>query len=173
MASELTGVKELTRKLNQLDGKLAIKTLRSALFKATTPVVRQMKAQVPVGTQAHRTYRKRLVSPGFSRRSIKRVTGKKYLGQGKLSIAIGVKAEDFYAIRFYDQGPHTITRRRQQTNVKASGHVGNRRRTVNIKPYTLRRKPWFESVFRTNHSRMLTSIKENLITEIAKVTRNG
>ena len=40
MASELIGVKELTRKLNQLDAKLAVKTLRSVLFKATTPVVR-------------------------------------------------------------------------------------------------------------------------------------
>jgi hypothetical protein len=173
VASELTGVKELTRKLNQLDVKTAVKTLRSALFKATTPVVRQMKSAVPVGTQAHRTYRKRLVAPGFSKRSIKRVTGKRFLSQGKLSIAIGVKAEDFYSVRFYDQGPYTITRRRQQTNIKASGHVGMRRRKITIKPYTLHRRPWFESVFRRNHSPMLTSIKQHLDTEIAKVVRGG
>lgn len=171
MASELIGVKELTKKINQLDTKLAVKTLRSVLFKATTPVVRQMKAQVPVGTQAHRTYKGRLVSPGFSKRSIKRVTGKRFLSQGKLSIAIGVKAEDFYSIRFYDQGPHTISKRRQQTGAKLSGHVGTRRRHANIKPYTLQRRPWFQSVFIRNESQMLTSIKNNLNDAVEKIAR--
>ena len=171
MASELIGVKELTKKLDKLDAKLAVKTLRSVLFKATTPVVRQMKSQVPVGTEAHRTYKGRLVSPGFSKRSIKRLTGKRFLSQGKLSIAIGVRAEDFYSIKFYDQGPHTITKRRQRTTIKLSGHAGTRRRSVNIKPYTLRRVPWFQSVFVRNESQMLTNIKNNLSDAVEKIAR--
>ena len=172
MASELVGVKELTKKLDKLDAKLAVKTLRSVLFRATTPVVRQMKAQVPVGTEAHRTYTGRLVAPGFTKnRSIKRLTGKRFLSQGKLSIAIGVKAEAFYAIKFYDQGPHTITKRRQRTTVKLSGHTGTRRRHANIKPYTLRRVPWFQSVFVRNESQMLTNIKNNLSDAVEKIAR--
>lgn len=171
MANELDGVKELTKKLNKLDQKLAVKSLASVLRKATTPVRRQMRAKMPVGTQAHRTYTRRLVVPGFSKRSVKRLTGKKFLSQGRISVALGVRAEAFYAIRFYDQGPHTITKRRQQTNIRA--RVGTRRRNVNIKPYTLRRRPWFESVFIANQNPMITNIKNNLKQVIDKVASNG
>ncbi len=171
MANELVGAKELTQKLNKLDNSLRVKSFRSVLFKATTPVVQQMKAKMPVGTEAHRTYRKRLVSPGFSKRSIRRLTGKKYLNQGKLSIAIGVRAEAFYAVRFYDQGPYTISKKRQQTNQKLSGHVGYRRRKINIKPYTLQRVPWFQSVFIANEGVMLSNIKNNLIAEVNKAVK--
>ena len=172
MADELSGVKELTRKLNKLDQKLAVKSLRSVLFKSTTPVVRQMRARVPVGTQAHRTYKGRLVVPTFAKRSIKRLTGKKFLSQGKLSIAIGVKAEAWYAF-LYDQGPYTISTRRQQTNIKARGHVGTRRNHISIKPYTLKRRPWFESTFIQNESRMLSNITANLKTASDKIAKTG
>lgn len=173
MANELIGVEELTRKLNRLDSKLAAKSLRSSLFKATTPVVRQMQSRIPVGTDAHRTYKGRLVVPGFARRSVKRLTGKKFLNRGRISVAIGVKAEAYYAIRFYDQGPYTITRRRQSTNIRARGHVGNQRRNISIKPYTLRRVPWFESTFAANETRMVADMKKHLRDIITKVARSG
>jgi len=115
MANEVKGLKELAGKLSKLETSLAVKSLRSAIFKATTPVVRQMKSRIPVGTEAHRTYKKRLVAPSFAQRSIKRLTGKRYLSQGKLSIAIGVRAEAYYAIRFYDQGPYTLHNHAAQT----------------------------------------------------------
>ena len=173
MANDLKGFKELAVKLNKLEAGLRVKTLRKALFKATTPVIRQMKSRIPVGTKLHRTYKKRLVGPGFAKRSIKRLTGKKYLRQGKLSIAIGIRTEAYYAIRFYDQGPHTITQRRQSTDTKARGHVGNKRRKISIKPYTLRKSPWFESIFRSNQSAMTLSIKNHLKDEINKVAKSG
>ena len=173
MANEVKGLKELAGKLSKLETSLAVKSLRGAIFKATTPVVRQMKSRIPVGTEAHRTYKKRLVAPSFAKRSIKRLTGKRYLSQGKLSIAIGVRAEAYYAIRFYDQGPYTITRRRQSTNRKARGHVGNQRRKISIKPYTLRKTPWFESTFRTNESTMVSSMKNNLRDIIMKAVKRG
>ena len=173
MASELRGVKDLTRKLRKIGAELAVEKLESVLFNSTTPVENQMRSLVPVGTKAHRTYRKRLVQPGFSKRSIKRLTGRKFLSQGKLSIAIGVRAEDFYSIRFYDQGPYTITKRRQQTGIKARGHVGTRRNHISIKPYTLLRRPWFQSVFIRNEKQMLTGIKNNLAKVLEKVATNG
>jgi hypothetical protein len=173
MADELDGVKELTAKLNRLDAALVVKSLRSVLFKATTPVVGRMKATMPVGTQAHRTYKGNLVTPGYSKRSIRRLTGKRYLSRGLISIAIGVKADAFYAIRFYDQGPYTIVQRRQSTNRKARGHVGMQRRKTSIKPYTLKKVPWFETVFRASEPLMLNGIKKNLKDVVSKIAKTG
>lgn len=176
MANELKGFKELERKLLKLSRTLDVKTgkqLRSVLFKSTTPVLRQMKARIPVGTETHRTYKKRLVAPGFAKRSFRRLTGKKYLNQGKLSIAMGVRAEAYYAIRFYDLGPYTITRRRQSTNIKARGHVGNQRRKISIKPYTLRRHPFFVGTFIANESAMIQSMGKQLKDIIYKLAKQG
>ena len=173
MANELKGFKELAIKLNKLEAGLRVKTLRKALFKATTPVVRQMKSRIPVGTEAHRTYKKRLVTPGFAKRSIKRLTGKKFISKGKLSIAIGVRAEAYYAIRFYDLGPYTISRRRQSTNIKAKGHVGNQRRKIAIKPYTLKKVLWLSSTFTANQYAMISSLRNHLKDEINKVAKSG
>ena len=170
MADELLGVADFTRKLNKLDGKLQVKAFRSVLFKATSPVVRKMKARIPVGTEAHRTYKGRLVVPTFAKRSIKRLTGKKFLNQGRLSIAIGVKAEALYSI-LYDQGPYIISTRRQQTSIKARGHAGTQRRRVLIKPYTLKYKPWFENTFKQSQNQMLLDIKSNLKLQVERIAR--
>jgi len=153
--SELAGVKELNVKLSKLERSVGIKTLRSAVFKATTPVVRQMKSKIPVGSRAHRTYRKRLVTPGYAQRSIKRLTGKKYINQGKLSIAIGVKAEAFYAINFIDQGPHKVTKRGRRP----------------VKSYAVKQHPWFESTFIANRNRMIQLFASNLRIAIAKAVK--
>jgi len=155
MATELAGVQELNIKLSKLERSVGIKTLRSAVFKSTTPVVRAMKSKIPVGSRAHRTYRKRLVAPGFSKRSIKRLTGKKYINQGKLSIAIGVKAEAFYAINFIDQGPHKVTKRGRRP----------------VKSYTINQHPWFQSTFLANKNLMLRTFRSELQIAIEKAAR--
>lgn len=170
MANELQGVADLTRRLNKLDGELRIKAFRSVLFKATTPVIQQMRSRIPVGDTPHRTPRGNTLVPGFAKRSIKRLTGKKFINRGRLSIAIGVKRDAWYSF-LYDQGPYTISTRRQRTNIKARGHFGTQRRNINIRPYTLRRQAWFESVFRSNERRMLTNIKNNLKKQVEAVSR--
>ena len=176
MANEVTGFKELERKLLKLSRQLDVKTgkqLRSVLFKATTPVLRQMKAKIPVGTEAHRTYKGRIVAPGFAKSSFKRLTGKKYLNQGKLSIAMGVAAEAYYAIQFYDLGPYTVTRRRQSTNIKAKGHFGNQRRHIKIKPYTLKKHPFFVGTFTANEKQMIRDMKTQLQDIVYKLAKQG
>ena len=176
MANEVTGMRALTLKLAKLSKGMDVKTgpqFRSILFKTTTPVLRQMQAKIPVGTEAHRTYRKRLVAPGFAQRSFRRLTGKKYINRGKLSIAMGLRAEAFYAIRFYDLGPYTISKRRQSTNIKARGHVGNQRRHIAIKPYTLQVHPFFVGTFISNKSSMINTMKTQLKDKIEKLAKKG
>lgn len=97
----VSGLKELSDKLGELDRQLAAKTLRQSVRNATTPAVRAMKLAVPTGEVAHRTYRKRLVAPGFLKRSVRVIS---FIRNGKAVALIGVRREAFYGVQFVDKG---------------------------------------------------------------------
>lgn len=105
----LTGLKELNDKLNELKVQTGIKVLRQSVKNATTPAVQAMKLAVPVGTVAHRTYRKRLVAPGFLKRSIRAIS---FIRNGKAVALIGVRREAFYGINFVDRGTKFMSARK-------------------------------------------------------------
>lgn len=131
MAEQLIGAREIVEKLKKLDRRVGNKLITSALRRSTTPTVRLMRGLALVGTRAHRTYKGRLVTPGFLRRSIKRrVTTNRR--SGNKALLFGVRREAWYA-RFYAQGPTTISQRRGKALKK---------------PYTLPRVPFFSEVFR-------------------------
>ena len=135
MAEQVIGVREIVQKLERLDRRMSSRLVTSALRRSTTSTQRQMRAAAPVGKAMHKTYKGRLVAPGFLKRSIKRGiktdkrTGNKYL-------LFGVRREAWYA-KFYAEGPYTITQRRY----KGKG-------TRSVKAYTLRRVPFFSEVFK-------------------------
>lgn len=152
----LDGYKELSRKLSALGQKVGGKVLRGSMMRATSKVVREMKSKAPVGTVAHRTYKGRLVAPGFGSRSIKRVTRIK---DGYASLRIGVRREAFYLIQFKDarpgRTPYQVSKR------------GKRR----VKPYAIAATPWFSSVFEKHADAMTRDIGKymgNLIEKAAK-----
>jgi len=153
----LEGLKELDKKLGELGAKLGGKTLRSASLKATTPTVRKMKIKIPVGDKAHRTYRGRLVAPGFARRSIRRRS--RFRG-GKSSVSIGVRKEAFYAVNFLDKGATVTTRK-----------INGKRKT--IKPYRLTAHHWFKDVFTNDRRKKEDNLARQLKLTIEKVRRRG
>lgn len=133
MPEQIVGARAVLDKLRKLDRRIGGRLITSALRKATTPTQRQMKALAPVGKSVHRTFKGRLVAPGFLRRSIKRrVRTDKRTGNKVLDF--GVRSEAFYA-KFLSQGPHTITQRRTRLGVRK------------VKAYTLRRVPFWSEVF--------------------------
>lgn len=164
----LEGVAELTKRLNALGDRLSTKALRTAVRRAVAPVVRQMRAAAPVGTEAHRTYKRRLVAPSFLKRSIRVIT-KIDRAAGTASAVIGTRKEAWYGVRLYDQGPTTISQRR----VAARGPGRRRRATRAIKPYTLRRVPFFQSVFVSNRAAMEADLAANLKAELEKLGRGN
>lgn len=103
MANEIEGLRELSEKLNELGVTLGGKALRQGTMLATTPAFREIKAGAPVGTRAHKTYKGRLVAPGYLKRSIKR---KSYLNKrrGSALVRIGVDPEAFYGVQFVELG---------------------------------------------------------------------
>lgn len=103
MAGEIKGLRELGRKLDELSKKASGQILRKSVRYAAKPAVDAAKQSIPQGADAHKTYKGRLVAPGFARRSIRAVTKVSRDGRSA-SVLLGVRREAFYAINFVELG---------------------------------------------------------------------
>lgn len=102
MASGLEGTAELSRQLRALGAAFSIPILRAAVRAGIKPAHDRWKATIWKGNQAHRTYKGRLVAPGFSSRNTRVVT-KAEQGGTVVSAALGVRKEAFYAVQFIER----------------------------------------------------------------------
>lgn len=164
------GFKVLEYRLNQLERKLAVSTLRKAMRRAVKPVLAQMKAAAPRGDETHKSYKGKLLLPGNLKESIK-VVIQVDRREGSISARLGTKKEAFYGINFIDRGPITVTQRRVSVR-GAFRHGRGVRTTKQIKPYTLPYRPWLVDTFVRNRDRMLNSLKTELAEEIRKVAHS-
>ena len=100
---QLRGFEDLHRKLRRLGARAGGQSLRAAAMQATLPAFREAKANAPVGTEAHKTYKGRIVAPGFGQRSVAR---KSRLSRDRQTVwvMIGVKPEAFYMVQFVELG---------------------------------------------------------------------
>lgn len=103
MASGLEGVAELERKLLALGSVASVPILRAAARAGIKPAFQRAETTIPVGSETHRTYKGRLVAPGFAKRSLRIVTRASEDGR-HVSAAIGVRKEAFYAVLFLELG---------------------------------------------------------------------
>lgn len=100
---QIAGIPELLAKLADL-GKLDEgKGLRAAVRNGVKPIFVQAKATIPKSPDAIKTYKGRLVGPGFASRNIRTITQLKQ-AEGIARGSVGVRAEAFYAVRFVEQG---------------------------------------------------------------------
>lgn len=106
MSSALQGVAELLKQLEAIGQAAADKALRAAVRAGARAVVKEARARIPVGKVAHYTYKRRVVSPGFAKRSIRAVVVLSKDKQ-KASASIGVRNEAFYATQFVELGTAT------------------------------------------------------------------
>src|SRR5688572_21674751 len=103
MASQLEGVAEATAALNDLGVQLAAKELRGTVKGALEEVEHRARARIPQGTEPHKTYRGRLVSPGFAISTLHIETGLNKR-TGSAWALLGVEREAFYATQFQELG---------------------------------------------------------------------
>ncbi len=155
--SNVIGLKELNDKLMELEFKTSSKAMRSAAVAAIRKTKQEMKAAAPKGRDVHRTYKGRLVAPGFLSRSVKHSSR---IGRGKLSVSIGVKREAFYGVTFLDKG----------TSVKQRRRTVKGRKVTSIRPYRLGASRWFESVFEKNVQQMTMTFRDKLKASIGKLS---
>lgn len=96
-------LKELDRKLAGLTVAARGKALRAAVTKGIKPALAAARQAIPVGTVEHKTYKGRLVTPGFARKNVAtnvRVSKDKTAATAEL----GVRPEAFYATEFVELG---------------------------------------------------------------------
>lgn len=101
--SRLEGVAQLTRQLDELTKQVKGKGLRAAVRAGIRPAATAAKANIPVGDVMHKTYKGRLVAPGFAQRSVRTVTTLSKTGE-QASAVLGVRREAFYATQFVEVG---------------------------------------------------------------------
>lgn len=124
MASDFTykieGAAELIAKLSALGHLEDGKAPRSAARAGVKPIFTQAKANIPKSPDAVKTYKGRLVGPGFASRNIRTITQLKK-AEGIARASVGVRAEAFYAVRFVERGTkkqkaqHWLTEASEQT----------------------------------------------------------
>lgn len=105
--SHLRGLNELDRKLAELGAKTGARVLRASARAALLPVLKDAKATIPEGDAPHYTYKRRLVAPGFAKRSLRRITK---IERGRVVALLGVAKEAFYAVHFWEYGTPRIPR---------------------------------------------------------------
>lgn len=93
------GFDELDKMFKELGAAASGKALRQSVNFAVTPIVKEARANAPQGNETHRTYKGRLVGPGFLSRNI----GKKsFLSKSKNFASASVKpaGEAWYGALF-------------------------------------------------------------------------
>lgn len=103
MAKELQGAAELIRQLRALGEAVEKKALRAATKAAIRPAMTKAKSMVPVGTVIHKTYKGRVVTPGFAARQLK-IKSVRTRNSGIGIALLGVSKEAYYALQFVELG---------------------------------------------------------------------
>jgi HK97 gp10 family phage protein len=101
--SRLEGVADAIAGLNQVGAAITGRELRKAVELAIAPALHRAASTMPQGTEPHKTYRGRLVAPGYAlttlhvETSLNKRTGAAYA-------RLGVGREAFYAVQFVELG---------------------------------------------------------------------
>ena len=92
---QLQGFKALDKKLRDLGPAVGGKILRQSVSAAMLPVLKGARQSAPKGSRLHRTYKGRLVAPGFLSRNIRRTS--RLSRDGRLASAdVRARGEAFY-----------------------------------------------------------------------------
>jgi HK97 gp10 family phage protein len=103
-SEKIVGFDELAKKLQTLsDPKEIGKVLKAVVTEAMRDTKKTAEALIPTGIDPHKTYKGRLVTPGFAKRSI-RVVSRLDKKRGAAYAVLGVLAEAFYAVQFVELG---------------------------------------------------------------------
>ncbi len=107
---KLEGFKELNKKFKRLSVLDQGAVLRSAGNAAGQVVVKRARSLAPSGSVAHKTYKGRLVAPGFLKRSVAK-KGSLSRDKSAMTVRIGVKSEAFYGLNFLELGTRYLPKR--------------------------------------------------------------
>ena len=145
--AEIEGIAELQKKLAKLGEAAGGKALRNATKQAMLPVLQAARSSAPVGKFPHKSYKGRVLFPGYLSRSVDRnsaLSRDKQTAWGR----VGVKPEAFYGVQFIERG---WTTRGGKTKVPA--------------------QPWLEPAFNRSQEQVLGRLKNRLARQIDKARK--
>jgi HK97 gp10 family phage protein len=142
VASALEGVAQLTAQFNELGVKFASRELRGSVKDALTEAEHRARSRMPQGTEPHKTYRGRLVSPGYAISTLHIETGIDKRA-GAAFAALGVGREAFYEVQFQELG--------------TAFHAA---------------QPWLVPSFEESEPAMLENLKGSMIKRLEKVAKS-
>lgn len=103
MANRLEGADALNKKLRELSANASGKVIRQSANAAMTPVLKAARDNAPVGDEPHKTYKGRVVAPGFLSRNIKKFS-RLSKSKGTALVFVGPSAEAYYGTQFVEVG---------------------------------------------------------------------
>ena len=102
--TEIEGLALLQAKIAELgNGQGTVRDLLPPLRKVGNVVKNRAKASAPSGTESHKTYKGRVVAPGFLKASVRMRSGISKDKQSAYAL-IGVAPEAFYGLQFIELG---------------------------------------------------------------------
>ncbi len=121
----ISGYRELSAQLTAMGAAAGGQALRSAAFASMKPALEAAQAAAPSGNPPYgpyatrttpidpypkKTYKGRLVAPGFAKRS---VAIRAFLARTRdfVKVSLGVRSEAFYAVQFIELGTSKIPKR--------------------------------------------------------------
>lgn len=103
MATQLEGIKDLTKQLTDLGAKLAARELRGTAKAALQEAEHVARSRMPQGTELHKTYRGRVVTPGYALTTLHIETSVD-VQRDQVTAKLGVGREAFYVVQFVELG---------------------------------------------------------------------
>lgn len=141
MATQLEGIKELTGKLTEMGAKLAARELRGTTKAALEEAEHVARARMPQGTEIHKTYRGRVVTPGYALTTLHVET--QVLPDKDMVVAkLGVGREAFYVVQFVELGT-----------------------------YKMPARPWLRPAFEASEDAMLRTLSDEMRRRIDKIAK--
>lgn len=143
MASQLEGVADLLKVLQQFGVQTTGKELRGTARAAMKIVHQKALATIPVGTVPHTTYKGRRVFGGFARRNL-RLVGYVDKKNGNAGAIVGPIREAFYATQFVELGTSKMAAR-----------------------------PWLRPAFASSQNDVLKAIADQLRKRVTRLSSRG
>jgi len=139
------GVKELQQKLRRIQDTTQEKIVAQSIRAAMVPMMKAARANAPQGKDTHRTYKGRLVAPGFLKRNIK-LKKIRYRDKTRAGYSLAARGEAFYG----------------KILEKGFTHRGGKQ---------VRANPWLGRAERANRSRIDQGFRQQLLKRINKAAK--
>ena len=172
MKPDVIGTKELIQRMRGISEVGKRKTLEKAIRLSMAPMRRQAKQNAPQGEAPHRTYKNRLVAPGFLRRNVK-LKKMKFNDPYRAGYTLKAWGEAWYG-SLIETGWRPGKRENAVKRASRSARGGLSRGSLKgLRDFRkeVPGRPWLGPAYKSTKSTVLTNFKKKMASEIAKTKR--